>query len=176
MITCPRVLNVCPKTILLPRWPRDAKRLDAPGPEVPGVCIHWSVCVHVCEIPEDSVVCTCVLLGDHQPPDPDEASWEISGGPRGRHDSHLSLQRSLTSAGRGEGRPGAQDPGELTGGGRHRDPGLEPGVGPAKHLPSLSLGLGFLHAPGSPQDQRRLCPWGGLGWTGGPWDRRKVGA
>ena len=65
MITCPRVLNVCPKTILLPRWPRDAKRLDAPGPEVPGVCIHWSVCVHVCEIPEDSVVCTCVPLGDH---------------------------------------------------------------------------------------------------------------
>ena len=31
MIICRNVFNVWPKTTLLPLWPRDATRLDAPG-------------------------------------------------------------------------------------------------------------------------------------------------
>ena len=35
MIACCSVFNVCPETtLLLPVWPRDAKRLDTPGLEI----------------------------------------------------------------------------------------------------------------------------------------------
>lgn len=44
------------------------------------VCAHMCAHVHMCEIPDDFVVCTCVLLGDHQPQDRSELAGRFSGG------------------------------------------------------------------------------------------------